>query len=309
MQLSNAESRELEIEVEPMTRDLLVESALLMDKWSKSKCASKDAGGMEEWAKNQKAAPREHVHTCDWYHGTWQYLRLLNMVATPPWYGFYNETLSGILRNNPNAEVLISAAADYGMLQTLHEAIETAGVKPSIVIYDICETPLEACRWYANRVGLEIKCVCRDLLTGTLPEAPFDLIVTDEFLTVLKNDSKPMIVERWRELLKPGGCVVTTAMIGEPTTPGRRQYYARRARTLFEQNTHRFPHHLDGAREALTRSFDTFAEFHTRHMIIDEEQIHGLFSVFDEFTCSRITTPGECVNPTDSFQIVASRTT
>lgn len=285
------------------TRKLLVESAPLMEEWSATHCAGKDTGGMEEWAKTENAQP---VASCDWYHGTWQYLRLLNMVAVPPWYEFYQEALTNVLRQRPRAEVLISAAADYGMLATLHDAIRATQAKPHIKVYDICRTPLRACQWYAERHGLSIECVCANLLTGDIPPASFDIIVTDEFLTVIKASDKPLIVKRWRELLKPGGTLVTTAMIGGPTTPELRRGYAERARRLFENSADSFPHHLNGRREEILQRFDLFASHHTRHMLSDEAEIRRLFDGFGTFSYVRTVTPGECVNPTASFQIVAT---
>lgn len=285
------------------TRNLLIESAPLMQSWSASDCASKDTGGMEEWAKTRNAQP---VESCDWYHGTWQYLRLLNMVAVPPWYEFYQEALSRVLRQRPRAQVLISAAADYGMLATLHDAIRATGAEPHIAVYDICRTPLRSCQWYAERHGLSIECVCANLLTCEIPPASFDLIVTDEFLTVIKSADKPLIVKRWRELLKPGGTLVTTAMIGGSTTPELRQGYAERARHLLEAHAGSFPHHLNGRREELLERFELFASHHTRHMLSGEEEIRRLFEGFGTFSYLRTVTPGECVNPTASFQIVAT---
>ena len=291
--------------IDEHTQGLLIKSAPLMLEWSKTTCSHKDTGGMEEWAKDQNGT--DQVLACDWYHGTWQFLRLLNMVAVPPWYGFYNDALSAILRKKPKANVLISACADYGMLATLHQAIETAGTTPKITIYDICNTPLQACKWYANRYGLEIECHCDNIITSkSIPLGSFDLIVTDEFLTVLKSDYKPMITKRWLELLAPGGSVVTTAMIGHPTTTELRRGYAERARFLV--NT-------DGValrktavdREVLLGAFDKFAEYHTRHMLTGEAEIRELFAKFDLSVLKEIVTPGECVNPTNSFQIVASR--
>jgi 2-polyprenyl-3-methyl-5-hydroxy-6-metoxy-1,4-benzoquinol methylase len=289
--------------LDPRTRELLIESAPLMESWSTTDCGSKDTGGMEEWAKTEKAQP---VASCDWYHGTWQYLRLLNMVAVPPWYEFYQEALTNVLRQRPNAKVLISAAADYGMLATLHDAVRATGAEPHIMVYDICCTPLRACQWYAERHGLTIDCVCANLLTCEIPPASFDLIVTDEFLTVIKSLDKPLIVKRWRELLKPGGTLVTTAMIGGPTTPDLRQGYAERARRLLEDNTDSFPQHANGRRGELLQRFDQFASHHTRHMLSGEEEIRRLFEGFGTFSYVCTVTPGECVNPTSSFQIVAT---
>src|SRR6185436_17752200 len=172
--------------LDPRSRELLIESAPLMQSWSETHCGSKDAGGMEEWAKTHGVV-KEPSTSCDWYHGTWQYLRLLNMVAVPNWYEFYLDALSDVLRRHPNANVLISACADYGMLATLHDAIRATQATPTIKIYDICRTPLRSCEWYAERHGLTVECVCENLLTGDLPKASFDLIVTDEFLTVIKS--------------------------------------------------------------------------------------------------------------------------
>jgi len=287
-------------------RRLLIESAPLHEEWARSGCARKDAGGMEEWAKTHGPAELRPETSCEWYHGTWQYLRLLNMVATPPWYEFYNRALSKVLRERPKARVLISAAADFGMLQTLHEAILTSGATPKILVYDICQTPLRSCQWYAERHGLEIECIRANLLTCDIPPASFDLIVTDEFLTVIKGADKPVIVDRWRHLLKPGGTLVTTAMIGHATTPELRQGYAERARYALEGNLDSFPQHTDGRRGDLIGRFDLFASHHTRHMLSGEEEIVRLFQGFKTFSYERTETPGECVNPTFSFQIVAS---
>jgi len=294
--------------LDPRTRELLIESAPLMEGWAQTLCGSKDSGGMEEWAKTNAPAQAPPSMSCNWYHGTWQYLRLLNMVAVPPWYEFYQEALTGVLRRHPHAEVLISAAADYGMLATLHDAIVATGATPHIQIYDICRTPLRACQWYAEKHGFSVDCVCENLLTGDLPKGHYDLIVTDEFLTVIKGSDKPTIIKRWKELLKPGGTLVTTAMIGGPTTPELRQGYAERARRLLDQHADHFPKHSqNGGRDSLLRLFQHFADVHTRHMLSGEEEIRQLFEGFGNVTFQKTTTPGECVNPTDSFQIVASK--
>jgi 2-polyprenyl-3-methyl-5-hydroxy-6-metoxy-1,4-benzoquinol methylase len=286
-------------------RERLIASAPLVWNWSRTACASKTRGGMEEWVKNH-GPDTSQAHTCDWYHGTWQFLRLLNMVAVPPWYEFYQRTLSGILREKPEANVLISAAADYGMLCTLHEAATEAGTAPTITICDICNTPLLASQWYAEQNDFTIECICDDLIsTSQLADGAFDLIVTDELLTVLKASDKPSIVERWKRLLKPDGVVVTTAMIGSPTTPELREGYAEKARTLLDQNPELFSA-AEADRDELLERFEYFAAYHTRHMVTDEDEIWSLFADFNlEFSC--IETPGECVNPTSSFQIIATQ--
>jgi hypothetical protein len=162
-----------------------------------------------------------------------------------------------------------------------------------------------ACEWYAARHGLKVACVCDNIITSQqMPMGVYDLIVTDEFLTVLKHEYKPQIVNRWKELLKPGGTVVTTAMIGGPTTPELREGYSRRAGRLLAENSELLSD-VAVDHDELVESFTRFAEVHTRHMLAHEDQIRELFSDFD-LSFSRTVTPGECVNPTSSFEIVAT---
>ena len=59
-------------------------------------------------------------------------------------------------------------------------------------------------------------------------------------VTVLPSEDKPRITARWKEFLSPDGVVVTTAMIGSPTTPEQRAGYADRARTLLDEHADRF---------------------------------------------------------------------
>jgi 2-polyprenyl-3-methyl-5-hydroxy-6-metoxy-1,4-benzoquinol methylase len=294
-------------ELDVATRDFLVESAPLMAKWAKTECKAKPVGGMEQWAKQNGHNDDRRAGSCEWYHGTWQHMRLLNMVAVPPWYGFYQRALSSVLRKKPLAQVLISGCADNGMLATLHAAVRTAEATPHITICDICNTPLEACRWYAARYGLDVACVCDNLITSKqLPTGAFDLIVTDEFLTVLPAGDKRQIADRWKELLSPGGVVVTTAMIGGPTTPELRKRYAENGRRLLAASDDTF-RRMDCTSAEMAARIERFATFHTRHMVADEAEVRDILSGLYVGFLVPTMTPGECVNPTYSFQIVATR--
>ncbi len=287
----------------------LQESSLYMNALAGDHCKPKEAGGMEEWAiKNHPNAVQNPVY-CDWYHGTWQILRLLNMVAVPKWYPFYRDTLADALTRVERPNVLISAAADYGMLCTLHQAIEYAGVEADITLIDICQSPLQSSEWYAARHGVSLTCKVDNLLSSRIPEHGYDLVVTDEFLTVLKDPDKPTIVNQWRRILKPGGLLVTTAMLGKPTTMELREGYAAKARKRLRQyGPLLFPNYSTEFEKSLTANCERFASFHTRHMLRDEQQIRSLFTDagFKFEVLSKIETPGECVNPTYSFQIAAS---
>ncbi|EIW16654.1 hypothetical protein [Pelosinus fermentans] len=277
----------------------LQESSILMDLWANESCLNKVKGGMEEWGK----ANHSQDISCDWYHSTWQYLRLLNMVAVPNWYAFYKDAIIEVLKDKPNANVFISACADFGMLAKLHESIKETQTNPSITIYDICETPLKSAQWYADRNGLSINCKTANIIEDDIIEAPFDLIITDEFLTVLKDEYKALITSKWKKILKHDGVLITTAMIGKPTTQELRTSYANRARDIISvYGDMLFP---NNNKENIVKKIEIFANLHTRHMIKDQSTLETLFKDYKYFQQNAILTPGECVNPTQSFQIVA----
>jgi 2-polyprenyl-3-methyl-5-hydroxy-6-metoxy-1,4-benzoquinol methylase len=280
-------------------------AAEFCDRISEAHCEAKHMGGMEEWAKENKKLDL----SCDWYHSTWCYMRLLNMVAVPRWYPFYLEAISKVLKRKKNARVMISACADYGMLHTLHCAAVAAGATPDIVIYDICETPLLSAKWYADRHGFEVNCILGNIITSDIPRKSFDLIVTDEFLTVLKNPNTPLIVERWKEYLKPEGVLVTTAMVGGETTEALRKKYYNRAVERYNEFGHLLYPEIRSSPEKgrrLLAMMEKFATVHNRFMLSGEADLKVLFKDWKSMEAVPVSTPGECVNPTQSFQIVAS---
>jgi hypothetical protein len=96
-------------------------------------------------------------------------------------------------------------------------------------------------------------------------------------------------------------------MMGKITTPELRRGYAERARQLLEASNGNFwSSPTTFSKGAIIDCFVAFTELHTRHMVTSESEVHSLLSYFDKITCRQISTPGECENPTESFQIVAS---
>lgn len=275
----------------------------MMREGLRSNCRAKSKGGMEEWANNNSG---ESDLSCDWYHGAWQMFRLLDMVAVPSWYPFYMTALSKKFQENPQANVFISAAADWGMLAMVHEAASSVGAEPQITIWDICETPILATQWYADRFRIKITSrVDNIILSDDHTFGAYDLIVTDEFLTVLADEYKPMICDKWFELLKPGGVVVTTGMVGADTTPSLRDSFSQKARQLLTEYEFLFDK-FSATKHELESRLDEFAQKHNRHMLRSPQQLETLFANY-KLDYSITQTLGECVNPTSSFQIVAER--
>ncbi len=147
--------------------------------------------------------------SCAWNHGPWQFLRLAGLAMTPVYQAdFYREALGRAAARGPVSRVLVSAAADYGMLAHALAFLRALGIEPEVTVVDLCETPLALNRWYAERMGAAVRTVRGNILEYR-GERPFDLVCTHSFLGRFTRAERPGLLERWRELLRPGGAAIT----------------------------------------------------------------------------------------------------
>jgi hypothetical protein len=185
--------------------------------------------GNERWA------------ACEWYHGSWQYLRLLNMVSCPQWHhDFYVQELRRSIDKmsvgrSPHdggsgapLRILISGAADYSMFAYVVRAMQDSGVAQDaakVHVLDLCPTPLLACRWYSRHAGVRIITheldICDRYAVDRKLTEHFDVITTDAFLTRFSPEDCKTVLKRWNQLLVPGGRVVTTVRLHGYDTPQR----------------------------------------------------------------------------------------
>ena len=169
----------------------------------------------------------DHVSSdgCSWYHGAWQYLRLLDMVSTPTWHSrFYLESLGAALRKKPASRVLVTGTADYSMFAYVDMAATSVEASPDVTVLDLCATPLFACRWYAKRVSRPVSTVSENIFEfgdNESQQGTWDIITTDAFMTRFTAEDCRKIAKVWFGLLAPGGKVVTTIRIHSRTVKGR----------------------------------------------------------------------------------------
>lgn len=162
------------------------------------------------WKHAPDLCPGEGVVQCHAYHRVWQYLLLLKVVSSLRTdTAFMIEQLRIRLVDHPRSRILISGAAEYGMLAHVLWAARLARTAPPIVVLDQCATPLMLNRWYAERAGAMIETVQADVLKFDAAES-FDIICTHSFLGWFCPADKQRLLTRWRNNLKPGGVVVTT---------------------------------------------------------------------------------------------------
>jgi hypothetical protein len=151
---------------------------------------------------------------CSWYHGAWQYLRVLDLVSTPTWHdAFYRTAFEEAFSRNPCSRVLISGTADYSLLAYVLSSARKCNAAPDVTVLDQCGTPLFACRWFAKRFGTSIHTIQADVLDAPRLLGKFDLITSDAFLTRFPGGDVRRVAEVWSELLVPGGTAVTTVRL------------------------------------------------------------------------------------------------
>ena len=163
--------------------------------------------------------------SCLLYHSAWQYFRLIGLFKTiASDDDFLADAVISLAETGQFDRVLISGTADYGMLARLIHFYRQVGREPQVTVMDICRTPLELNRWLADREGLRLSVVASDALAFTSRQ-PFDLICSHSFLGRFHTE-RPELVRTWRELLRPGGRIVTTTRI-RPGITGITRFSAR----------------------------------------------------------------------------------
>jgi len=145
---------------------------------------------------------------CAWYHAAWPVWRLLGVGSGPAIHGAFFRRAAATLSLPPHPRVLISGTADQGMLMVALDAFRRAGLEPAFTVLDRCDTPLALCRVHAERLGLPIDTVPRDIRDYE-PEEPFDVVCTHAFVGYFSPPERPALARAWRSQLRAGGHLLT----------------------------------------------------------------------------------------------------
>lgn len=254
------------------------------------------------------------VSSCEWYHSSWQYLRILGLVSTPDWHSdFYARSFEEAFTSGVR-DVLVSGTADYAIIHHLAKAIpEELAASVVTTVMDICWTPIQICkwydRWYEHEFGtrLNLRFSQRDALETEFRDETFDMITTDAFITRFEPEQRVDLVKEWRRILKPGGRVVTTARL----SPGARSHKVVASKadvddfvTRALQNVEEKRPWLRPMKNLISELAQAYATKITSYPLSSEEHIYGLFEGFS-CTIERQYTQGEFEGTTEYARIVA----
>lgn len=281
---------------------LMIRSADLMRMHSKRYCHG-------SYLTNQNSS-------CEWYHSSWQYLRLLGLVSTPDWHSeFYSRALSNAF-NSGARDVLISGLADYAILDQVVKAIPPKLLKDIIIsVLDICWTPIEICRWYdrwyeeESETHINLRYNQRDAIHTDYNDNTFDLITTDAFLTRFIKEEREKLIKEWYRILKPSGKIITTARLTThasvnkvTTTEGERDSFVERVKLAIESTKP----WLRPLENTISRLAYDYARNITSHPIESAESIKKLFNKF-EVNVEIGVTAGEFEGATNYARIIATK--
>lgn len=249
-------------------QELLLQSAPLAMRWATACCSPDPRTG----------------ERCDWSHGLWQVLRLMDLAVSPLRHAdFYRAAFSSVGGMDGAApRVLVSGTADYAMPALVLDCFRARGIEPSLTVLDRCATPLKLAGWHAAQVGATLRLAESDILDYGLPpgEAGFDAICTDSFFGRFAPAERPALVAKWASLLRPGGTLVTVNVVRASGGAGRVGFDAQQAgafRASVLERAARLPPGIGLAADELDRRAADYARHHGSYPLSSTEELRGLF--------------------------------
>jgi SAM-dependent methyltransferase len=218
-------------------------------------------------------------YTCRPYHRVWQYLGLLGVATSMRTDSAFMIDALRDLAQRGGRRILISGTADFTMLAHVLYAFRLENVNAQVTVTDRCETPLAANRWYAARQGTTVTTVRSDILDFNAGDG-FDAICTHSFIAWFTPSMQARLVGKWRDLLKPGGRLITTKRLrsGSPEIAQRNteaDAVGLRDRVLAAARLHADRHDLDP--DDLACAAYAFSKEHYRYPTTSMAALRALF--------------------------------
>ena len=227
---------------------------------------------MAEWT----CAP-SGATSCDWYHGTWQYLRLLDLVSTPSWHAsFFSKAIAEQSAQRTEPRVLISGCADYSMYALIYSQLADAG---RVTALDLCPTPLIGTSWYVRHMGAPVpQLLVADAIAHERPGF-YDIIVSDSFLPRFPTNKLRKLLLAWFESLSPNGAVLTTVRLHQASSNSNPQNSQRlhRWRQVATDAQSWWPDLSGLPFDELLRRISVFVANQERKTFLDVSTLHSLF--------------------------------
>jgi len=152
-------------------------------------------------------------HGCCDYHRCWSLIRLFQKGgALPAGEEFFRQELTSLVAMD-RKRVLISGAADTGLMALVCTIFKALNVMPEIVLIDRCCTTVTQNRVMTSYLGLEAD--IRQADVRTMDCDPVDAVISHSFLGFFPEPDRQQVVDAWGRVLKPGGKVLMSTMLAQ----------------------------------------------------------------------------------------------
>ena len=167
---------------------------------------------------------------CHWYHSSWMHLRLAGIVVSEDYLGDYYEQFFRERKQQDVINVLICGMADFATLDHVVRRIPKEMIyKVVITLVDICQSPIELCKWYVETYNIfpvnQLRYVIADATNMPFGNKSFDLITNYSFLTRMVLSEMKKVIDEWHRVLKPKGCIYTTIHINSDPSNVKGAFY------------------------------------------------------------------------------------
>lgn len=205
--------------------ELLLKAAKVMDLFTQKYCN-------QTVCTNERMKSADNNDNCKWYHGGWMYCRLAEIVVSKDYLGEYYTKFYNDKAHKPRINILLCGLSDFAILEHVVRRIPEDMIdRTYITIVDICESPLELCKWYIKQYKseypkkLHIRYIKADATTLPFEDASFDMITSYSFLTRMVAPLMQKVVSEWYRLLKHQGKVLTTVRVNTEHENNQGDFY------------------------------------------------------------------------------------
>jgi len=124
---------------------------------------------------------------------------------------FYQELAS--LVEMDRRRVMISGAADTGLMALVCTIFKELNAIPEIVLVDRCRTTVTQNRVMASYLGLEVD--IRQADVRTMDCDPVDAVIAHSFLGFFSEPARQQVIDAWGRVLSPGGKVLMSTTLAQ----------------------------------------------------------------------------------------------
>lgn len=156
---------------------------------------------------------------CSWYHGNWHLLKALGIVSTS---AVHEQGITGLLKaaleGKTSPRILFTGSTDETLVRLTHDVCKGLGLEEKLFAVDICATPLAFMQSYANENNIKLTTYQSNILEFDA-EYGFDIILTHAFMGYFDDFQRPLLIQKWKQLLSSSGQIVTIQRIRPQDSP------------------------------------------------------------------------------------------